>query len=543
MSQALLAFDTDRIKSYVFATDKLKEIRGASAILDELNREAMVEVVNELGGEPVYANGGSGLFIVNSDDVAKKAVMEVEKLYRERTGTASITGVWVDLPSNYKTGDNIQTEFRTLGYRLRGAKDSKPGAGALVTHPYLHFCDSCGTEYAEIEDTNETILLCASCQTKRDEDSKIKATIHRLIKDEIAYRSISKTGLWSMLIPALAKQGYPLEGYDRPDDFEVLAKLSTPGNYIGLIYADGDSMGRELEALKSEADFKEFSEAVDSSIYEAVANAISTHLQPAQKGIWPFDILLLGGDDLVMVTPANKVLEVGLTVMEQFTQLTGKKLKRDKGLNLSVGIAIAHANYPFGQLRRLAESALKFAKKEGAKRRQAGLVWEGGLLNFVVVSSANHLEFGEYYSEDLTAYAEVSDEGSKKPRTLFRTLRPYNAASFRKLLEIARSNSIAKAPRGKLQQLRQAIFQSKNQAMIDGLTILFHWQNKNQREAIQKAVLDCTPRNGNNLPEHGLMFPWYQTGSKSNPEFYTPLLDLIEIFDFVSPSYREEVDD
>jgi len=535
MSKSLLAFDTDRIKSYVFATDKLKEIRGASAILDELNRVEMGNIVEELEGHTIYANGGSGLFIIDSDR-AEEARMKVEKLYREKTGTASITGVCVELPPNYKTGDDIQPQFKTLSYRLRAAKDSKVGQSALVTHPYLHFCDSCGTEYAGCEDTvsGEVVLLCASCKTKREKDGNIKASIHLIVKDAIAHRAVPKAGLWTTLIPALTEQAYPLEGYDRPDDFEELAKMSTPGNYIGLIYADGDSMGRELEKLKPEADFKKFSEDVDGGVSQAVAKAIVEHLQPQNK-TWPFDILLLGGDDLVMVTPADKVLDVGLIVMEQFTKLTGK--------SLSVGIAIAHTNYPFGQLRRLAESALKFAKKEGAKRRQFDPNFKEGLLNFVVVSSANHLEFGEYYNEDLTAYAEIGDGGSKKPKNLFRTLRPYSAVDFRKLLEKVRSGPIIRSPRGKLQQLRQSLFQSKNQSLIDGLTLLFHWQNKDQRKAIQDVVMDFTPRNGNNLPEHGQMFPWYQTGSKTDPEYYTPLLDLVEIFDFVSSPHGEEVND
>lgn len=44
MSKTLVALDTDHIKRYVFATNKLKEIRGASSILDHLNRILMKEV-------------------------------------------------------------------------------------------------------------------------------------------------------------------------------------------------------------------------------------------------------------------------------------------------------------------------------------------------------------------------------------------------------------------------------------------------------------------------------------------------------------------
>src|SRR5215475_2110056 len=65
MKQSLIAFDTDRIKEYVFATDILKEIRGASNILDTLNRQDMPRCV---GGTCYYAHGGSGLFVVPTDD-------------------------------------------------------------------------------------------------------------------------------------------------------------------------------------------------------------------------------------------------------------------------------------------------------------------------------------------------------------------------------------------------------------------------------------------------------------------------------------------
>src|SRR5437660_9412487 len=65
----LVALDTNHIKQYVFATDKLKEIRGASSILDRLNREEMDSIVRQEdpGAKTIYANGGSGLFLVASD--------------------------------------------------------------------------------------------------------------------------------------------------------------------------------------------------------------------------------------------------------------------------------------------------------------------------------------------------------------------------------------------------------------------------------------------------------------------------------------------
>lgn len=55
MSQSLVAFDTDRIKGYVFATDTLKEIRGASDILNGWDMSVDLRVRTEGVG-----NNGDG---------------------------------------------------------------------------------------------------------------------------------------------------------------------------------------------------------------------------------------------------------------------------------------------------------------------------------------------------------------------------------------------------------------------------------------------------------------------------------------------------
>ena len=49
MRKSLVALDTDHIKGYVFGTDKLKEIRGASSLLDRLNRQVMRELMGDQG--------------------------------------------------------------------------------------------------------------------------------------------------------------------------------------------------------------------------------------------------------------------------------------------------------------------------------------------------------------------------------------------------------------------------------------------------------------------------------------------------------------
>src|SRR5260370_12211471 len=78
--KSLVALDTDHIKQYVFATDKLKEIRGASSILDGLNRQEMRNIAAKFQALPIYTNGGAGLFVVDADS-ARQFMLKIQKSY------------------------------------------------------------------------------------------------------------------------------------------------------------------------------------------------------------------------------------------------------------------------------------------------------------------------------------------------------------------------------------------------------------------------------------------------------------------------------
>src|SRR5450432_1329151 len=132
MGFSLVALDTDHIKEYVFGTDKLKEIRGASSILDRLNRSKMEDLAKEAGDgnwKKIFANGGSGLFLIESTKAAA-FVSQVKQEYRQLTaGGASVTSVVQSLPAD--APDDIESimmhpmlnTLALLRYRLHEQKD------------------------------------------------------------------------------------------------------------------------------------------------------------------------------------------------------------------------------------------------------------------------------------------------------------------------------------------------------------------------------------------------------------------------------------
>ena len=506
MSKSLVAFDTDQVTDYVFSTSTLKEIRGASALLDYLNRVEMPHLVSQVSGTRVYANGGGGLFTVNTKH-AEQIIQDVRRAYSNTTQSASVTGVALELPDS--VNDDVPDQLDILRYRLRVAKDTHDTPVSLVTHPLLRFCDSCGVRYATKIQNRE--LLCPSCLAKREQNRHVTASIQRWAKPQ-AQLNPDSPYLWERLIANLKEQDYPVFNFRRPEDFDAFGRLSSPGGYMGLIYADGDGMGHEIEKIKTLDAMHKFANVVDESIYLATTEAIIKHLQPTQGNTWPFDILLLGGDDLVMVTRAQSAVEVALHIVQRFPELIARNW--DKPLNLSASVVLAHVKYPIGSLLKLAKSGLKFAKKAAVQRRQKGETLTGGLLNFLVVSSANHLDFGEYY-------AQVFKQRETNESWLYRTCRPYTTAGMHNLLD--KIHKAHRIPRTKLEQLRAAVFKSRQQGTLDAMLAALR-----SRKEITTAIFNLIESEDEQSPP--LNLPWINSG---DTRWVTPILDVVELLDFV----------
>lgn len=477
----------------------------------------MNEVIKEIDSSAVciYAAGGSGMFEVDSEK-ADRCIKTIERLYLEKTLTSSITGVAIS-----KNDDvNFSDLFKKLSCRLRMAKDAKLLNYSLVTHPFLRTCDSCGEEYARYR-VEEGKLICKSCKNKRDKDQQIKRNIEEKIKIILSKQeqSLKTSELWErLLFDLFQSQRYDIKDRNRPEDFEKLAKLSLPSGYIGLLYADGNGMGTKLQELRSEDEANKFSNIVDQGIYRSTLEAITKNLQPhPENDFFPFDILLLGGDDLVMVTVAHKAIETATTIVDSFRKYTSSRWKEP--LNLSLGVAIAHAKFPFGNLLNMAENLLKFAKKEGVKREQQHSDPDNkhGLINFQVVSASNSLNFSEDYKK---VFVYEEEKPPRKSVKYIRTLRPYDSQTMEILLEKIRA--MKSFPKNKIQALREAVFLDYGNSLLQGLAI--HSRLKNDQKELIKEVLSKFSSSNTIDP-----ILWFE----KNGDFYTPFLDIAELYDFI----------
>jgi hypothetical protein len=284
---------------------------------------------------------------------------------------------------------------------------------------------------------------------------------------------------------------------------------------------------------------KDFAESVDEAIFQAMGDAIRRHL-PAQGEKLPFEILLVGGDDIVMVTSATLALQVAHTLAERFQHHTSGQH------TLSTSVVLAPVTYPFSLQRQLAEDTLKEAKKAGvarvtepassvAKPPAAAAIREPepSRVNFVVVMGNTSLSYTKIY-EQMHQHTLPHEE-------FYATLRPYSLPQFTTLLNHLRTGKQLQLGRTKLHQLREAILKihrGPSATILEALMILRNFKPA-ERDFVEKLVSEHDVRATPQQKLKGTLFPWALDGHGNQPDtliYRTPLLDFIELYDFVSDS-------
>jgi hypothetical protein len=610
VAQTLIALDTDHIKQYVFPTDKLKEIRGGSSVLDGLNREDMERIKGEIEKEKrckiqsVYTNGGSGMFLVMADkEVAEEFGRRIQKAYtRETQGGATISFATQFVPDDVKLYEDPDTKavdprahgyLRLLTYRLIQAKMTPAETTSLLSQPLLRYCDACGIRHAEKEDrlirtdpTESSKRFCAVCLAKRDEDEKVRKGIGQIIKERASASNSApakaKTAsdqkssyIWQTIIKLVQDEKLQGKKYNlpeetvRPKDFNELRGIPGSKDYLALIYADGNAMGQTIDECRTLTEREAIAKRIDMGVYVALSKAIVRHLpvvpiaDASATHMFPFDILLIGGDDIVIVVPAASAMDVAQTVAEEFHKYTRANDSKGLGHTLSVGVVLAPIKYPFGLLHDLAESTLKFAKTQAAsdlanegqrakERAAKGLPVEDPVareklvtdyretrINFLVVAGSTSHDFKIVYS-----LLHTDKQQTKNPE-FYATLRPYTVEALDLLLNAIREGRRQALGRTKLHQMREAILKMNLTTSVhEARAILRNWHDKQRGLVAQRVYLLAEryqkkyhdPQNpALDFPQ--VTFPWFADG----PQVYrTPLLDFVELYDFVGGSGGDE---
>lgn len=343
MSKYLYGASVQGIQEFILKTNKLKEIIGASKIVEDMDN---IEFQKEYGlkEEPeilLQAAGNIRLVFNNIEDL-EKVVKNFPKDRMLEAYGITISQSVVKYINDYKI-DSKELEKKL---KIQRNKVSLP----------LDF------HFNILKQNLRTALPLVN----NDED---KATEQKIERFEKYAKKESKNTIFD------------------------IEKLSNDKNKIAIIHTDGNGLGNIVKDL-GEKEIVEFSEKLGKSTKKAY--------EAASFGISEIRKVILGGDDLTVIINANEALKFTKKFLVEFEKET-KKIYKDYDLTACAGITYCNEKYPFHYAVKLAEDLCKHAKKDSkdfAKKQNLNLAPSS--LMFHNIQSSNIENFSKLIEDELT---------------------------------------------------------------------------------------------------------------------------------------------
>ena len=299
MAKFIVAIETVKIKEFLFSTNKLKVIRGASYLLDYLNQVEVPKILEKYGitdEECIYVGAGNAKFFVERDSkeeaekVVKEIIAEVKEKYEREAPGAKVVGVYVE--TQYKKGEKsengkeVWNDLDKLG-ELTAIEKSKGFSTLNIDLPRVEKCELSGTELAEISIKNlsrdlENLgfhIKDGELIFKELSDTESCSIDLRTLKWQINNQAkttgkISDASFRKILFANLLKKvdkidnvGFynTIKEYIRNDENTTKENISTDievdiktniqdyqdtDSFFGLMYSDGDGLGDFLKGSK-----------------------------------------------------------------------------------------------------------------------------------------------------------------------------------------------------------------------------------------------------------------------------------------------------
>lgn len=352
-----------------------------------------------------------------------------------------------------------------------------------------------------------------------------------------------------------------------------IADASKPSGFLAFIYADGNNMGGYIQKeIQNPEDYKRFSEDVFDATEKSVYIALTEHLKPhklnpnlqaerkSKKEVWihPFEILTIGGDDVMLIVPADKALAIAKTIGDEFERILlsksnsyklakaykpelvhryqeeGKKIDLEQcKLSMSTGVLITAENTPIYYAQKLTEQLLKSAKKQAKELKKHD--YYSGTVDFLVMKSVTMISsnIGEFRSNGLTKLAT----GQQKLKLY---AAPYTLHELGGLLETAKALKDIDFPKSQLYQIRSLLERGKQTAIINYRYFKVRLSDKKAQNLLTTQFENswCKPKNPAN---NGSLAPWMSlkedkedAGEKVTYE--TIWRELVDLYPFTEKS-------
>lgn len=385
------------IQGFIFQTNELKDIVGASELVDTICTSAFDEYADGDGCSIVRAAGNIKHVFYDKESCAK-AVREFPGKVQTMAPGITISQAVVVLDGDFgQAVDKLEsclrvqrnTPMRSATWGLQGVRRSRKTGLPAVKEENGEYLDEATRKKREM---NKVQKLCR------------KAFGHAVSAENVAFD---------------------------------IKNMTEKNDWIAIVHADGNGLGKVVQAIgKDKEKFASFSRELDKLTCEAAVAAYSDVIKgKGQGGCIPLRPVVLGGDDLTVIIRGDLAVSYTEAFLKHFEEKTkeskvvGGVVETGKGLTACAGIAFIKSSYPFYYGYRLAEAlcgrAKKRAKAINADLAPSCLMFHKVQDSFVEEYDAiakreltpcagRSFEFGPYFLEEQAGYWTIGKLGTKQ---------------------------------------------------------------------------------------------------------------------------------
>jgi hypothetical protein len=370
LSKFLIVAEVDKIQSFIFRSSRLREVVGASRLLEDLCEE----IKQKYGNQALSSAGGSFRIVVNESEIDIVISDLRQKFEQNIGGSITITSVPYSSNSDVIKRGNVA---------LRRAKLEGDNLEPIWHSPYHAICASSGEELAvayerpggyedgrpRFPDERPRYMGRTTLQ-KGDEEAAIE------LLDKFIGR-MQKTTTHKKV-----------EKLPNPTEADTYAQFD-PRQYVAYMVSDGNGMGAIFNACSPEQ-LSDLSGKIGEIASDALLHAVEgicaeTH----RNGQVQFPVLPLisGGDDLFVLMPAPWAIDVAIEFSQAYQEGMSAQLHSmgllNEHANATTGVAvvICKASYPYRTAYQYAHELLGKAKRRAKEVNQSCLI-----VDFVVGS-------------------------------------------------------------------------------------------------------------------------------------------------------------
>jgi len=433
----LLKIESQRAQTFLFKVPRLADMDGANALLGDLFRRKLPCALTDYLVPPPKLDEAKG-HLPDEKSAAPGDSISCASALPQNAGM--LTGA--DIPAEaFRRGILVRDGGRFWG--LVTEKDIEAAKAAAAATIQAH-CPGLGYAFhvgdldnedapADTPSESATDLVALPCFRWSEDGGDEPASEEILIGEDKRFvarssikkrkareRSVQGTGsaaLWDIASILRSTKAIPVSDTEpNKVDFTKIAA----GRYLAVIHMDGNGIGKrsmnagkinENDFIFRQAKMEAFFFGMRSSMRAAVAAALNEHFKKTPDH---YRLLMLGGDDVLMVCRADKALPLVKSVARS---LSDHKLADGQPLTMGAGIAMGKPKLPFHRLHELAEqlasSAKRIAIDPNGKRRSV-VDWQ--------ISTSSWVDSIDHHRARWERIRYATDPGTE---TLLLTGKPY----------------------------------------------------------------------------------------------------------------------